>query len=168
MAGRAGARRRDRPADAEIAIEVQRVQQMEARPAAYTAELGAELATRRPDTLDRPIDEPGAASLDWLPGPGRQAATGVSEFFADELALILHCSRAAATKLADSAVLLTERLPSTWAALADGQLDWPRARALAAELIDPARDAAPHVLAEVEAAVLPRAHELSIPRLQGR
>jgi hypothetical protein len=92
----------------------------------------------------------------------------VSEFFADELALILNCSRAAATKLADSAVLLTERLPSTWAALADGQLDWPRARALAAELIDPARDAAPHVLAEVEAAVLPRAHELSIPRLQGR
>jgi hypothetical protein len=90
----------------------------------------------------------------------------VSEFFADELALILNCSRAAATKLADSAVLLTERLPSTWAALADGQLDWPRARALAAELIDPARDAAPHVLAEVEAAVLPRAHELSIPRLQ--
>jgi hypothetical protein len=96
MAGRAGARRRDRPADAEIAIEVQRVQ------------------------------------------------------------------------LADSAALLTERLPSIRAALADGQLDWPRARALAAELIDPARDAAPHVLAEVEAAVLPRAHELSIPRLQGR
>jgi hypothetical protein len=69
MAGRAGARRRDRPADAEIAIEVQRVQQMEARPAAYTAELVAELATRRPDTLDRPIDEPGAASLDWLTRP---------------------------------------------------------------------------------------------------
>jgi hypothetical protein len=90
----------------------------------------------------------------------------VSEFFADELALILNCSRAAATKLADSAALLTERLPPTWAALAHGQPDWPRARALAAELIDPARDAAPHVLAEVEAAVLPRAHELSIPRLQ--
>ena len=64
--GRAGARRRDRPADAEIAIEVQRVQEMEARLAAYTAELVAELATRRPDTLDRPIGEPGAASLDWL------------------------------------------------------------------------------------------------------
>jgi hypothetical protein len=93
-------------------------------------------------------------------------AVGVSEFFADELALVLNCSRTAATRLADSAALLTERLPATWAALADGQLDWPRARALAAELVDPARDVAPHVLAEVEAAVLPRARERSIPALQ--
>jgi hypothetical protein len=90
----------------------------------------------------------------------------VSEFFADELAAVLNCSRTAATTLADSAALLTERLPATWAALADGQLDWPRARALAAELVDPARDVAPHVLAEVEAAVLPRARERSIPALQ--
>jgi hypothetical protein len=152
--------------DAEIAVELQRVQQMEARLAAYTAELIAELAARRPDTLDRQIGEPGAASPDWLPCAGREAAPGVSEFFADELAIILNCSRAAATRLADSAALLTERLPATWAALADGQLDWPRARGLAAELMDPARDVEPCVLAEVEAAVLPRAHELSIRGLQ--
>src|SRR3954469_25772196 len=152
--------------DAEIAAELQRVQQMEARLAAYTAELVAELAARRPDSLDRQIGEPGAAAPEWLPGAGREAATGVSEFFADELALVLNCSRTAATKLADSAALLIERLPATWAALADGQLDWPRARALAGELLEPARELQPQVIAEMEAAVLPRAGELSIRQLQ--
>jgi hypothetical protein len=152
--------------DAEIALELRRVQQMEARLAAYTAELVAELAARRPDSLDRQIGEPGAASPGWLPAPGRQAATGVSEFFADELALILNCSRTAATKLADSAALLVDRLPATWAALADGLLDWPRARALAAELLEPARDLEPQVLAAVEAAVLPGAGGRSIRQLQ--
>ena len=152
--------------DAEIAVEVRRVQQLEARLAAYTAELVAELAARRPDGLDRQLGEPGAASPDGLPGPGREAAPGVGEFFADELAVILNCSRAAATRLADTAGLLTTRLPGTWAALADGLLDWPRARALAAELLEPAREVEPRLLAEVEAAVLPRAGRLSIPGLR--
>jgi hypothetical protein len=152
--------------DAEIALELQRVQQMEARLAAYNAELVAELAARRPDALDRQIGEPGAASPDWLPGPGREAAAGVSEFFADELALILNCSRTAATKLADAATLLAQRLPATWAALADGLLDWPRARALVTELMEPAREVEPQLIAEVEAAVLPRAAEMSIGQLQ--
>ncbi|WP_170182281.1 HNH endonuclease signature motif containing protein [Blastococcus colisei] len=152
--------------DAEIAAELQRIQQMEARLAAYTVELVTEMSARRPDTLDRQIGEPGAASPDWAPGPGLEPAPGVSEFFADELAMILNCSRTAATKLADTAALLTQRLPVTWAALADGQLDWPRARALAAELMDPARDVEPQVIAEVEAAVLPRANRLSIRGLQ--
>jgi hypothetical protein len=152
--------------DAEIAVELQRVQQMEARLAAYTAELVTELARRRPDTLDRQVDEPGAASPHWAPGPGRGVVVGVSEFFADELAHVLNCSRAAATRLADSAALLTRLLPSTWEALADGQLDWPRARALAAELLDPAREVAAEVIAAVEAAVLPRAGGLSITGLR--
>jgi hypothetical protein len=63
--------------DAEIAVELQRVQQMEARLAADSAELVAELAARRPDALDRQIGEPGAAAPGaaapgWLPGPGRE------------------------------------------------------------------------------------------------
>jgi hypothetical protein len=152
--------------DAEIAVELQRVDQMEGRLAAYRAELIMELAARRPDTFDLPAGTPGAAAPGWVPAPGRVAAAGVSEFFADELALILNCSRTAATKLADTSSLLLERLPATWAALADGVLDWPRARALAAELLEPARDLAPSVIAEVEAAVLPRAQELSITRLR--
>ena len=152
--------------DADIAVELQRIQQMEARLAAYSAELIAELAARRPDTADRRIGEPGAASPHWVPGAGRQAAVGVSEFFADELALVLNCSRAAATKLADAAALFTQRLPATWAALADGHLDWPRARALAAELLEPAREVGPELIAQVEAAVLPRAGRLSITGLR--
>jgi hypothetical protein len=152
--------------DAEIAAELQRIEQVEAELAAYTLELVAELADRRPDTHDRQLGEPGAASPDWLPGPGREAAPGVSEFFADELAIIGNCSRTAATKLADAALLLRDRLPATWAALADGRLDWPRTRALAAELADPAREVEPAVLAAVEAAVLPRAARLSIRGLQ--
>ncbi len=151
---------------AQIAAELQRIQAMEAKLAAYTAELVAELASRRPDSRDRQLGEPGAASPDWAPGPGRAAAPGVSEFFADELALILNCSRTAATKLADSSLLLVTRLHQTWAALADGRLDWPRARALAGELLDPARDVEPAVLGQVEAAVLPRAVSLSIRGLQ--
>ena len=51
--------------------------------------------------------------------------------------MILNCSRTAATVLGDAAGLLVDRLPGTWAALADGRLDWPRARALAAELTAP-------------------------------
>src|SRR4051794_18065018 len=148
--------------DAEIAVELARVQQLEARLAAYTAELIAGLAARRPDSRDRQLGEPGAASPDWMPGPGRQAPSGVSEFFADELAHVLNCSRTAASTLADAAALLVEGLPATWAALADGLLDWPRARALAAELLEPAREVEPRVLAEVERAVLPRAVALSV------
>src|SRR4051794_28204241 len=149
--------------DAEIAVELARVQQLEARLAAYTAELIAGLAARRPDAADRQLGQPGAAAPGWLPGVGREAASGVSEFFADELAHILNCSRTAATTLADTAALLVDRLPATWAALADGLLDWPRARALAAELLEPAREVEPSVLAEVERAVLARARELSVP-----
>jgi hypothetical protein len=148
--------------DAEIAEELQRIQQMEARLAAYKVELVAGLAARRPDSRDRQLGEPGAASPDWMPGPGRQAPSGVSEFFADELAHVLNCSRTAASTLADAAALLVEGLPATWAALADGLLDWPQARALAAELLEPAREVEPRVLAEVERAVLPRAVALSV------
>ncbi|HET6392106.1 MAG TPA: hypothetical protein VFG13_04735, partial [Blastococcus sp.] len=152
--------------DTELAVELQRVDRVRGRLAAYEAELVAELAARRPDSTDRQIGEPGAASPDWVPAPGREPAPGVSEFFADELALILNCSRTAATKLADSSLLLTGQLRATWEALADGRLDWPRARAIAAELAEPARDVEPALLAEVEAAVLARATQLSIRALQ--
>ncbi|NEK60215.1 DUF222 domain-containing protein, partial [Geodermatophilus sabuli] len=60
---------------------------------------------------------------------------------------------------------LVGKLPGTWAALADGRLDWPRARAIAHELGWKARSTDPLVLAEVEAAVLPTAMELSIRQL---
>ncbi|WP_163204370.1 DUF222 domain-containing protein [Blastococcus saxobsidens] len=151
---------------AEIAVELQRIEQVEGQLAAYRAELVAQLAVRRPDSADRQLGEPGAASPDWVAGPGREPVAGVSEFFADELAMVLNCSRTAATKLADASMLLATHLRGTWEALADGRLDWPRARALVAELTEPAGEVEPAVLAQVEAAVLPRARRLTIRGLQ--
>ncbi|WP_204331993.1 HNH endonuclease signature motif containing protein, partial [Geodermatophilus sabuli] len=74
-------------------------------------------------------------------------------------------SRSAASVLIDQAVTLVGKLPGTWAALADGRLDWPRARAVAHELGWKARFTDPLVLAAVEAAVLPTAMELSVRQL---
>jgi hypothetical protein len=76
--------------------------------------------------------------------------------------LILNCSRTEATLLCDWSTTLLQRLPATWAALADGELDWPRARAIAAELGWKARTTPPMVIAAVEAAVLPGATALSV------
>jgi hypothetical protein len=137
--------------EVELAMELERVTQAESAIAAYKAELVTALARRRPDSRNDPGDE--------------TLAPGVSEFFPDELALILNCSRAAATTLAEQSLTLVERLPTTWAALADGELDWPRARALAKELGWPARETDPELVAEVEAAVLPGAMEASVTRL---
>ena len=121
------------------------------------------LAADRPASDDRRSGTPGAASGEWA---AQLLDASVSEFFPDELALILNCSRAEATRLWERCSTLRRRLPHTWAALADGELDWPRARAIAAELGWPARDSTPQVLAAVEAVVLPRAAGLSITRLR--
>ncbi|NEK60488.1 DUF222 domain-containing protein, partial [Geodermatophilus sabuli] len=74
-------------------------------------------------------------------------------------------SRSAASVLIDQAVTLVGKLPGTWAALADGRLDWPRARAVAHELGWKARSTDPLVIGAVEAAVLPTAMELSVRQL---
>jgi Domain of unknown function (DUF222) len=145
--------------DGWIAGQLEELRRREAADAAYRVALVAELAARRPAALDSPIGRPGA-------GPEPVLGGGVSEFFADELALILTCSRTAATVLLEQAMTLTVRLPDTWAALADGRLDWPRARALAAELGAPADGSDPEVIAAVEAAVLPQAAGSSIRRLR--
>jgi hypothetical protein len=143
--------------DSELAREIQRAGQVESMAAAYKAERIAQLAARRPATADPGPGAPGAtAERDERLGPE------VSEFFPDELAVILNCSRTAATVLCDSASTLLQRLPATWAALADGELDWPRARAIAGELGWKARHTPPRVVAAVEAAVLPEASALSV------
>ncbi|WP_100499145.1 DUF222 domain-containing protein [Geodermatophilus chilensis] len=96
------------------------------------------------------------------------APDGVSEFFADELALTLNCARASATTLTEHALTLTQTITATLAVLAAGELDWPRARTFAEELGWPARDTDPALIAEVEAAVLPEAAGMSIRRLKER
>jgi hypothetical protein len=145
------------------ASNLQLVAAAEAQLAAFKAELVVGLAADRPATADRRSGQPGAASGEWA---AELLDASVSEFFPDELALILNCSRAEATQLWERCSTLRRRLPRTWAALADGEVDWPRARAIAAELGWPARDSTPAVVAAVEAVVLPRAAGLSITRLR--
>jgi hypothetical protein len=144
------------------AVQLQRVQEAKSMIAAYEAELVVGLATDRPASDDRQRSQPGAASGEWA---AQLLDEDVSEFFPDELAMILNCSRAQATQQWEWSTTLRRRLPATWAALADGWLDWPRARAIAAELGWPARESPDDVVAAVEAVVLPRAVELSITRL---
>ena len=105
--------------------------------AGYKAELVVGLAGDRPATVDRRRGQVGTASEEWADD---LLDEDVSEFYADELAMVLNCSRTAATNLWEQATTLRNRLPATWAALADGELDWPRARAMAEELGWPARE----------------------------
>ena len=147
---------------AQKAVQLQRVQQAQSVLAAYEVELVVGLASDRPSRDDR-RGQVGAASEDWA---SDQLDEDVSEFYADELALVLNCSRTAATQQWERSTTLLRRLPATWAALADGALDWPRARAIADELGWPARDTPGDVLARVEAAVLPRAAGLSVTRVR--
>ena len=148
--------------DAELAREIQRATQVEGIAAAYKAERIAQLAARRSASADPGPETPGATvERDERLDPE------LSEFFPDELAVILNCSRTAATVLCDTSITLVRRLPATWAALADGELDWPRARAIAGELGWKARDTPPSVIAAVEAAVLPGACSLSVSGASG-
>jgi len=73
--------------DEEIVAELARVTRVDSALAADKAELVTGLAAHRPDSADREIGEPGAAADGWVPGPGREPVAGVSEFFADELAV---------------------------------------------------------------------------------
>jgi hypothetical protein len=145
------------------AVHLERIEQAESALAAFKAELVVSLAADRPAGDDRQRGQVGAASGAWA---AQQLDEDVSEFFGDELALVLNCSRTAAAQLWERSTTLVRRLPATWAALADGWLDWPRARAIAAELGWPARESPDEVLAAVEAVVLPQATGLSITRLR--
>ncbi|MGY1812541.1 DUF222 domain-containing protein [Blastococcus sp. SYSU D00820] len=146
--------------DAELAVELERVQQLRSRLAGYEVGLVAELAARRPVTDDPAPNSPGAASPGWAADP---LPSEVSEFFLDELALVLRCHRATATGLLGLSLDLAHRLTATWAALADGELDWPRARVIAQELgVEKAGQTAPDVVRAVEALVLPQAMQLSV------
>jgi hypothetical protein len=145
------------------AQHLQRVEEAESVIAAFKAELVVGLAADRPASDDRQRGQVGAASGEWA---AELLDEDVSEFFPDELAQILNCSRAGATQQWERSTTLLNRLPRTWAALADGWLDWPRARAIAAELGWPARESPDDVVAAVEAVVLPQATGLSITRLR--
>jgi uncharacterized protein DUF222 len=146
---------------AEKATELQRLQARKAMDAAYEAELVLGLAADTPDSLDPPPDQPGARTGSWAPEP---ELPGVSQFFTSELAVVLNCGRRTAANLAQRAWTYREKLPATWAALAEGVLDEPRARVLA----DVLGATAPAVARQVEARLLPEAKHLSAGRLRAR
>jgi Domain of unknown function (DUF222) len=146
---------------AQKAAELQRVQARRAMDAAYEAELVVGLADDTPDTLDPPADHPGAKKGSWAPDT---ELPGVSEFFTAELAVVLNCGRGSASHLARRAWIYRQSLPATWAALAEGTLDEPRAKVLA----DVLAHTAPAMARAVEAQVLPEATGLPLGRLRAR
>ena len=134
---------------AGVARELGRLERLEAQLTAYRAALVVQLADTRPD--------PGTTE----PAPGEE----VAEFFVDELALTLGTSMTSAGSTWTFTETLVRRLPGTWAALADGELDAARGRAIALEVAAHARTA-PVVLLAMEAAVLPIAGELTVTGLR--
>jgi len=148
--------------DAEIAEELARISSAEARLAAYKAELVAGLSRLRPDSLDRRQGMAGSRSDRWV--SGRACLPGVSEFFSDELAMILNSGRMYAGALAVDCVTVVDQLPKTHAAVSDGLLDWPRARVIAEMLGE--RDES--VISAVEAEVVREAPGLSLRLLRAR
>jgi hypothetical protein len=143
------------------AAELQRVQARRAVLAAYEAELVLGLADESPDADDPPPGRSGARRGGWAPDG---ELPGVSEFFTAELAVVLNCGRGTASHLAQRVWTWRENLPATWAALASGELDEPRAKALAEVLAH----ASPAVARAIEAELLPRAPGLSLGRLRKR
>jgi hypothetical protein len=149
---------------AALAEETRRANIADSRLWAYRVELIVELAYRRRDDRDRPAGTRGAASSSW--SGTSSLPEGVSEFFPDEVAMIMNCSRGEATTLTAVAWTLRHQLPDTWGALADGELSWSRARAIAREIGRHLPELDPHVVRAVEAVVLPQAAELSVGRLR--
>ena len=147
-----------------LAEEMRRANIADSRLWAYRVEIVVELAYRRRDDGDRPAGTRGAASPSW--SGTSPLPEGLSEFLPDEVAMIMNCSRGEATTLTAVAWTLKHQLPHTWGALADGELSWSRARAIAQEIGRHGPELDPHVVRNVEAVVLPQAAELPVGRLR--
>jgi hypothetical protein len=153
--------------DSSLAAELAAVDQLEGMLAAYKADLVVELGYRRPAARDVSYSRPRPPGADVVEQLGRPELVGPSEFLADEIAMILNCSRLHASGLIGESGALRRVLPRTWAALADGRLDRRRARGLAAELGgEAAAGTDPAIIAAIEAALLPIADQVSVRRLR--
>ena len=137
--------------DAGLAAELASIADVRAQLAAYEAGVVAELAARRPAAWDLTEEHPGHRVEGWSPD---RVPASVSEFFADELALVAHISPTAATVVAERSLALVHELTATWAALADGLIDPARAhaivRALAGQSVDAGGPVDPGIVGEVE------------------
>jgi hypothetical protein len=144
----------------QTATELQRVVALRARVAAYEAELVLGLVDDSPEEADPPAGARGARG-GWT---AKARLPGVSEFLPAELAMVLNCGRGTASQLAVRAHTYRENLPGSWAAMAAGVLDEPRAKALAEVLEHADRG----VARRVEAELLPEATGLSLRTLRER
>jgi hypothetical protein len=81
------------------------------------------------------------------------AVTGLDEYTSDELAMVLCMTMNTACKRLDLALDLTQRLPATLAAMDTGDLDLPRAQAIA----DATRRITPELAQTIEDELLPEA-----------
>jgi hypothetical protein len=133
---------------AEQAMELQRIQGVKSVIAAYEAAVVMGLAGNR------------AGDGVHADGP----VPGTDEFFVDELAVVTNATVHSAGRLAADSYVLVERLPCVWAALADGELDWSRAKVF----VDALGSTAGGVAETVAPRVLPEAVSLSLGRLRAR
>ncbi|MCZ2816055.1 hypothetical protein [Modestobacter sp. VKM Ac-2984] len=141
--------------DTGLVGELSTIADVRAQLAAYEAVVVAELARRRPVEWDLTEQEPGHGVEGWRPV---RVPVGVSEFLADELAVVAGISPTAATVLAERSLVLVRELPATWAMLADSRIDPARAnaivRALGGQSVHAGGRVEPAVVAEVEAQAL--------------
>jgi hypothetical protein len=90
------------------------------------------------------------------------AVTGLNEYTSDELAMVLCMTMNTACKRLDLALDLTQRLPATLAAMDTGDLDLPRAQAIA----DATRRITPELAQAIEDELLPDAISLNPAQLR--
>jgi hypothetical protein len=90
------------------------------------------------------------------------AVTGLNEYTSDELAVVLCMTMNTACKRLDLALDLTQRLPATLAAMDAGDLDLPRAQAIA----DATRRITPELAQAIEDELLPEAIGLNPAQLR--
>ena len=153
--------------EAGLGQEIRRANVADSRLWAYRVELVAQLAVHRRADRDRPADQPGAGVPAWAQ-TSSWVLEGYSEFLPDEVAMTMNFSRGEATRFLATALTLRQRLRHTLAALADGELNWARARTIAEEVNRCGPDVDSHVVAAVEAVVLGEAADLSVGTLRAR
>jgi hypothetical protein len=148
--------------DEGVATGLARVEDAKSQLTAYEVAWVMRLAELRPDHLHLRPGSRGAGSGGW--GSGR-AFPGVSEFFVDELVLVLNCSRRYAPVPGRHGVGVA-RVAGRVGGAGDGLIDWPRARALAGGLGWQTPQVGAGVIAACGAELLPGAAGLSIHRLR--
>src|SRR3954453_14897405 len=151
-----------RPAKERTAAALQLIGRKRSRDAAEEAEFILRLAALCPDAEDPPADHPWARKSYWR--TARSEFPGVSEFFLDELGVVLGVGRGTAAHKAARAFTWRDKLPATLAALKRGEIDERRAQILA----DTLEHTQPVLARRVEDVVLPEACGLTFSALKTR